>query len=212
MLEDLVEADETVTAHKKRRLKSLCHQMVERHHSIAILVELFPFVINMISMLDDEGDDRVVALLGAISRTNFVCALAVANEILAITLQASNVQQSGTQHLGDACDRVRVLNQKFNDLRDRSDEPLECVHHQAVVFGTALGLDTAVPRGSGSHEDVKSHLRKAFLLPFLAALTEKLNLLFSRDKPEVLALQELIPKFTRVDSADKIVPLLHLRV
>ena len=86
MLEDLVEADETVTAHKKRRLKSLCDtRCVERHHSIAILVELFPFVINVISMLDDEGDDRAVALLGAISRTNFVCALAVANEILAIT-------------------------------------------------------------------------------------------------------------------------------
>ena len=47
------------------------------------------------------------------------------------------------------------------------------------------------------------------MLPFLAALMEKLNLLFSRNKPEVLALQELISKFTRKDLADKIVPLLH---
>ena len=46
------------------------------------------------------------------------------------------------------------------------------------------------------------------MLPFLAALMEKLNLLFSRNKPELLALQELIPKFSE-DSADKIVPLLH---
>ena len=69
-LEDLVPADETAAAHKKRRLKSLCAtRWVERHDSISVLVELFPFVIFV---LDDEVDERAVALLCAISRTNFV--------------------------------------------------------------------------------------------------------------------------------------------
>lgn len=219
MLESNIEssdAEDTSTVHyRRRRLKILCPtRWVDRHNAIAIFVELLPYVVITLDQLAREGDAKTSAsassLLLTLRTPQFLIALFIANSMLLHTLPLSKGLQDPAINLGDAFDRIKGVQQRFQALRNDAEVTFASIFAEVQNLAAKFDIHIEMPRRAGRQvhrvnvpaDTPEVYYRRSVFIPFCDNLIEQLQQRFP-DPPVLVFTQELLPGHAREGTLDR---------
>ncbi len=207
---------------QKTRLHRLCEtRWVERHEAIITFLELFlPLraCLNKCLELDSETSTKAQMFLHSTESSDFLVAVCVLREILALTKPLSVFLQKEGVDLVKATGSIDAVTKVLREKRLNADTAFQSVWSSAELLAKACDIQLSMPRQAAKQrnrsnvpaDSAKDYYRISIYIPFIEHILQDMDTRFASHYAAVLKLSALIPKFTANYTFDDLVPALEL--
>lgn len=200
---------ESQTNFNHTTLLSFCEtRFVERHSSVLRFVELYDCIIDVLEILENEGDantsNKAHQLLVCITNIRFVLPMCVIEKIFSITISLSRQLQSPDLDLLACLEMAENILLLLTDMQQNAAQEFSKIFKVVSATCAKQCVSVDLPRsakldfrkcaaGSENLIDAESFYRSTIFEPFLESVIESVTLRYRDHKNVISRLQRVIP-------------------
>ena len=202
---------------RKQKLKPLCQtRWTERHNSVSIFRELYPFILQALEQIQNDDDAKAASSAtvfeAGLTRGDFIIALEATVSVLSHTHGLSVSLQDPKLDLSEAMGSILAVTEALTRMKELPEESFRVVFEKASNTADLNGIPITVPRTCSrqSHRNnakvssPEEYYRLAIFVPLLDHFITDLSSRFNGTLKNVFALQGLIPSNLSGYSNDEI--------
>ena len=214
--------EETAPEIKRKRLVQLCEtRWVERHDAIMTFVQLYPSILACVEKcqsLDSNSATKACMFGHSIRTPEFIVAVVVLENVLAVTLPLSKALQSPTVDLMQALANVKSVSDLLQRKRDNADETFADIWQQAKKLAVEAGTELSIPRQTSRQchranipaDNPQEYFRCTVYIPFLDSMLQELTDRFLGHSEAVCHLSAVVPSYTVTYTFSDLIPAVNV--